>query len=362
MPDSLVPTRLDPDLAAWLDAEAEALDTGRADAEALVPRLGAAGLFGQGVAASLGGTGGGIGDAIEAIAALSERSLAAGFVAWSQRTFVEYLLQSPNAALRHRLLPEVLTGRLAGATALSNAMKALSGIERLQIAARRAAGGYVLDGVMPWVTNLRKQGFQVAAGIAGEDGRSFVATLPHDVPGLARSDDLALIAMQGTNTAAIRLTAVEIPADWVLADDAERWLPQVRPAFLGLQCGLSIGLARRALAEAEAVGGDRGVLAAPRRDLLDRLAGLTRRLVEGVADGRFQTRAAPLFESRIALADLALEAVALELQASGGRAYLTSQPLTFARRWREAAFLPIVTPSLSQLKAALATQPVGAAA
>jgi heme oxygenase len=48
--------------------------------------------------------------------------------------------------------------------------------------------------------------------------------------------------------------------------------------------------------------------------------------------------------------------VQLELQASGGKAYLTAYGEGFARRWRESAFVPIVTPSLVQLRAELQRQ------
>ena len=50
------------------------------------------------------------------------------------------------------------------------------------------------------------------------------------------------------------------------------------------------------------------------------------------------------------------EAVDLELLASGGRAYSRNGGLGFARRWREAAFIPIVTPSLTQLEGELLRQ------
>ena len=66
-----------------------------------------------------------------------------------------------------------------------------------------------------------------------------------------------------------------------------------------------------------------------------------------------------LFEVRIALAEAAQQAVQLELQASGGAAYLKPAGDGFARRWREAAFLPIVTPSLVQLKTELAKRRAG---
>ena len=70
----------------------------------------------------------------------------------------------------------------------------------------------------------------------------------------------------------------------------------------------------------------------------------------------YVAKAARLFELRIRLAEIAQEAVSLELQASGGRAYLSKPGHGFQRRWREAAFVPIITPSLVQLRGALAAQ------
>jgi hypothetical protein len=45
--------------------------------------------------------------------------------------------------------------------------------------------------------------------------------------------------------------------------------------------------------------------------------------------------------------------VQLELSAAGGSAYLTQPGESFQRRLREVAFIPIITPSLVQLKTAL---------
>lgn len=340
------------DLYAWLDSRAAGLDDGTVPAAELLPALGRSGIVALGSQA--GGDRGDVTDAVAAVAAVSERSLAAGFVLWSQRTYLEYLLQSPNAALRARLLPEIVAGRLAGATGLSNAMKFLSGLEGLQIAARNEAGRQVYDGRMPWVTNLRPEGFHVAGVASGEDGRVLCVSFAHDDPGLTRSPDLDLMAMRSTNTAALTLDGVRLDPERVIHADAAAWLPAVRPAFLGLQCGMSIGLARRSLAEAGiAVGAGRSVLHGPIAELGARLAGEEAALVAGLKAGRFGTQAAPLFRIRIALAEIAAEAVGLELQASGGRAYLTAFGGGFARRYREAAFVPLITPSLVQLKVAL---------
>lgn len=346
---------LDRDLGPWLDEAAASLDAGTADPAGLLAALARAGLFRIGAAHEHGGAGGPTSAAIEALAEVSARSLAAGFVFWGHRTYVEYLLQSPNERLRERLLPNLLDGRLAGATGLSNAMKFLAGLEELQIVAGTTDDGLTLDGKLPWVTNLQTGNYVVAAAVQGPDGKPFVASIAHDLPGVERSADLDLMAMRSTATAAVRLTGVPLkPAD-VIAPDAQAWLPAVRPAFLGLQCGMSIGLARRSLAEARAAAGSGRHVLGPEIDVVEqRLAGATRALFEGVDDGSFRARPAELFGLRIALCETAQAAVQLELQASGGRCYLAEPGEGFARRWREAAFLPVITPSLVQLKAVLA--------
>ncbi|WP_370633044.1 acyl-CoA dehydrogenase family protein [Achromobacter sp. ACM05] len=346
------------DLQDWLTQHAEALDDGSLDAATVLPRLASAGLFRIGVPEAQGGLAGtDIGDAIEAVSQVAERSVASAFVAWGQRVFIEYLLTSPNAALAERWLAPLLAGELAGATALSNAMKFLSGIESLQIAARDVDGQWTLDGRMPWVTNLRPQGFLVAAAVTAPDGTPAVVALPHDIAGLERSADLSLLALQSSNTAALDVSGVRIGPEWLIHADARQYLPGARPAFAGLQCGLSIGLARRALQAAGQAGqgqASRGILGQPLQALSAQLEDLTAGLIAGVRSQRFVAEPWALFEIRIALAEVANAAVQLELQASGGAAYLKPGGAGFARRWREAAFLPIVTPSLVQLKTELA--------
>ncbi|RQS35367.1 acyl-CoA dehydrogenase [Burkholderia sp. Bp8992] len=346
---------LDASLVDWLDSHATQLDTS-ADLKAeVVPRLAAAGLFRIGVPASLGGAGGTTTDAIASIAAVAEHSLAAAFVLWGQRSFIEYLLQSPNAALRERWLPALLDGTCAGASGLSNAMKYLCGIESLQI---EATDDWRLTGRMAWVTNLRAEQFVVAAAVSFRDGRpSAIVAIPHDASGLTRSTDLDLIALRGSNTAALHLADVPTGAAWLIHADAQAFLPAVRPAFLGLQCGLSIGLARRSLAEARrAAETTRGILGPEVESCAAELSAACALLSSGMVDGSLRMHPDRLFELRITLATLVATAVNLELEASGGRGYLRDAGLGFDRRWREAAFIPIVTPSVVQLKAQLAAR------
>lgn len=345
---------LDDGLSGWLAQAADGLDTGTEPPADLLPRLADAGLAAVGVPKERGGDGGELIDAIEAIADVASRSLAAGFVLWGHRAYIDYLLQSPNTALGDAQLPDLLAGRVAGATGLSNAMKFLAGLEPLQITAGHQGEDLVLDGVLPWVTNLRVEGFHVAAAVDHRDGGAFVATLAHDDPGLVRSPDLDLIGMRSTNTAKVTLTDVRIGRDRILHPNAREWLPRIRPAFVGLQTGLSIGLARAAIrAASEQAGAGRSILSAPLRALTVRLEGTLALLYAGLRDGTFIVDAATLFELRIGLADIVAEAIALELQAFGGRAYLAEPGRDIARRFRESAFIPLITPSIVQLRTAL---------
>ena len=344
-----------PNLVHWLHLHADRLDESNELAESVLPALAGDRLLATGVPQEHGGAGGDVRDAIEAIARVAELSLTAAFVFWGQRCFIEFMLQSPNRALAERRLPALLAGTQAGASGLSNAMKFLSGIKQLQITAARQGDGLLVDGALAWVTNLRKAGFVAAAAVAPHDGAPpVIVAFDSQLAGVQRNADLDLIALRSSNTASVKLTHVSISADDIISDNAPAWLPQVRPAFLGMQCGMSIGLARASLAQAALISqGSRNALTPRIAALKETLELATATLLAGVHDGRFVKEAPAMFRLRIQLAELLQQAMMLELQAMGGRAYLSTQQQGFARRWRESAFIPIVTPSLTQLQSAL---------
>ncbi|SEU42734.1 Acyl-CoA dehydrogenase [Burkholderia cepacia] len=348
---------------AWLEANADALDVDPSRAADILPQLVRSRTVAVGVPEVMGGTGGTIADAIDTVAGVAQRSLTAAFVLWGHRTFIEYVLQSDNDALRARWLTPLLDGEVAGATGLSNAMKYLSDIEPLQMHAARSGSAFVLNGSLPWITNLRREGFIAAAAFDHDDGTPpSVFAIPHDARGVERSDDLDLIGLRASNTAALRVSDTVLDESYRVAADAPAWLARVRPAFLGLQCGMSIGLARRALlATLDASEPSRASIGAEIRELETTLADQAAQLKRGVLDGTFFHAPAAMFELRIALVETVSQAVSLEVQATGGRGYLRGQSGS-ARRVREASFIPIVTPSLVQLKSQLARHRRAAAA
>jgi alkylation response protein AidB-like acyl-CoA dehydrogenase len=347
---------MDESLVAWLDEHADDLDTATLQADMLLARLAQSGLFTVAVPEGDGGDGRALSAAVDVVAGLAERSLSAAFVFWAQRAFMACLLASPNRDLVRRLMPDLLQGRLAGAPGLSNAMKFLGGLDRLRIDGVATPDGMRLNGTLPWATNLRREGFVAAIAVGDEHGDNpSVYALPHDVRGVAREPDPDLLALRGTNTAALHLSDVVLDASWQIHPQACVFLPGIRPAFVGLQCGLGLGLARASLQAARAALDGRPSVLSGEIDALDAdIAAYRQTLCAGLDAGSLGERPRDLLALRLRMVDIAAAAVALELQALGGRALLRPASGGYARRAREAAFLAVVTPTVAQLKGDLA--------
>lgn len=345
---------LPPALQAWLQAHAQSLNTSAEHAPQLLAQLVDAGLHRIGVPEALGGDGGAPIEAVDAVAQVAELSMTAAFVLWSHRAFIDYLCVSDQPGARAAWLDALLQGRIAGATGLSNAMKFLSRLEPLQVEATPdGAQGWRVSGQLPWVTNLRAP-FVVAAAVQNpQQSGPMVLAIDSRHAGVARSADLQLLAMRGSHTAAVALDAVAVGPEAVLARDGLSFLQRARPLFLSLQCGMSLGLARASLQAAQQAGASRDVLQPRIAQALAQLESLRAALREGLESGRFVGDAPALFRVRLQLAALVQEAVQLELQGAGGRAYLSDHLPDFGRRLQESAFIPVVTPSLAQLQGEL---------
>ena len=228
-------------------------------------------------------------------------------------------------------------------------MKYLGGIEALQVEATPVgtvgavgADGLALRGRVPWATNLVPPGrFVVAVAVSRSDGaRALRGRAARRCGGPAAQrrpgPDRCAAAIRRRCPSRLQIG----PAD-VIHADANHFLPRVRPAFMGLQLGLCIGLARASLAAASArAGAGRDVLGGPLQQQRHALELATATLHAGLSDGRFLDRPQALFRLRLELNDIVQQSLQLELHASGGRAYHRDQPLGFARRWREAASSP----------------------
>ncbi len=90
----------------WLQQNAENLDQSNERADLLIPQIAALGLYKIGVPETLGGSGGTLVHAIKAVTELGNHSLAAAFVSWGHRTFIEHIIASKNPIPRQSYLAE----------------------------------------------------------------------------------------------------------------------------------------------------------------------------------------------------------------------------------------------------------------
>lgn len=283
---------------------------------------------------------------IEAVAA---ECLSSGFALWAQRMVVEYLGHARPGAETADTVAGLRSGTVTGVTAMAAAMRDLAGIEPLPVTAVRGRdGSLLLQGRVRWASMLFP-GARVVLAARLPDGERVVAMIATDDPGVSIAAPPRLLALNATESSTVRLDNVPVAAGHVLSYDMAALVTASRPTFLLLQTAFCSGLAGRALAEARArATAEFGSAIA---ELADTRAALRHRAL-AFADAPHTATHRDLLALRLAAMTTATRAVWLELATSGGQGYRDDSPT--ARRLREAAFLPIQSPTEAQLRWELA--------
>lgn len=331
------------DLVAVIDsvaARASALDRNEADLREDIAALAGLGLFDidrtpVGVAATV----------IEAVAT---ESLAVAFAAWAQRMTAAYLSHAADRSdAAARTYRAVADGSRPGVTGMAAAQRQVVGLGNVPITATPVDGGYRIDGPIAWASNVYPDSSIVLAANT-EDGRSLVLTFDASAPGVEIRNAPDLLALNATASTMIGLDGVVVPHEQVLGEDLTDFLSGVRPQFLVLQAAFCSGVAARSLTEAE---GRLEGLGAFYTDEHDELAQRHRHMhAELHRLGATPATAAlrDLLLLRLDGAEIAPAATRLEAVLCGGMGYAQAAPAN--RRMREAAFLPVQSPSQSQLR------------
>lgn len=333
-----------PEIIAELAPLAEKIDQDGVYPAEILRRLGAAGAFGPDLR-----------HAIEAMAAIGATCMSTAFCMWCQDACRWYLENTDNTTLRDRLQPCITTATVLGGTGLSNPVKALSGIEPFRLRAERAEGGYVVSGVLPWVSNLGEgHWFGTVFQSTTDPAHRMMAMVQCGQPGVELRQNARFIGLEGTGTYSVLFRRAFIADAMMLADPLGDMVSRIKPGFILLQAGMGLGViaaaievmhdANRKLAATNAyLPRQVAQFAAAHDDLratIDILAATPR-------DRSAEYRRAVL-TARLAVSELALEAAQTALLHCGARGYLAGSRVS--RLLRESYFVALITPSIKHLR------------
>ncbi len=336
------------------------------DREGYYPReimqaLGAAGAYRALMAPPRGN--GDFASSILAMAEVSSVCMSTGFMMWCQNVCGLYIEQSGNLALIGRALDKHINGETLGGTGLSNPMKTFSAIESMLLKAQRVNGGYVVNGTLPWVSNIGSGHYfgavcHVEGRVNGEAPHHVMFLFDCNAPGATLKHCPAFSGMEGTSTFSVRATNLFVGEDAIIADPVGPYIKRIKAAFILLQTGMALGLVQGAIDsmwQVEQQLSHVNQFLDNRPDELQAEASDLRARILRLAATPFEPHPEYLLEVLDARAhgdELCLRATQSALLHHGARGYLMNAAPQ--RRIREAHFVAIVTPAIKHLRKEIA--------
>ena len=306
-----------------------------------------------------------MGAAIQAMATVSHECLSTGFANWCQDTCGWYLQNAENSTVRDLWLPRVATGEILGGTGMSNTMKAFAGIESLRLKGRKVDGGYIVNGSLPWVSNLGEEHvFGTLFELEGSQGRSVMTLVDCQMEGFSLRQSAHFTALEGTRTFACIFEDVFIPDDMIIDHDGAAFLRRSRAGIVLLQFGMGVGNIQSCIdlcREVEPMLGHVNCYLDDRPDELQEELDDAVEAVLALAEDPFETSEdffREILELRLAAGELALRASQSAMLHTGAKGYLLAAPAQ--RKLRESYFVAIVTPAIKHLRKELDTMAAAA--
>jgi len=229
----------------------------------------------------------------------------------------------------------------------------------LKLKGRKVEGGYLVRGVLPWVSNLGPEHY-FGTIFEREDQPGEIVMFLADCsdPAISLQPCKPFLAMDGTGTYGVQFRDVFVPDELILADPAGPFVKKIRAGFILLQAGMALGLIKDCIALMDEVEPSLGHV---NRYLPQQPMQFKELFAE------FETEAMALARDpfntdntywrkvvalRLRAGDASVAAAHAAMLHCGARGYLKGHRAQ--RRLREAYFVAIVTPATKQLRKMLA--------
>lgn len=299
---------------------------------------------------------------IDAMALAGTHCGCTSFLMWLQAAFGWYLEMTENTGLRDRLQGDIAAARLIGTSGMSNPVKSMDGIESFKLRGERVDGGYIVSGVLPYVSNLGDGHYMgTAFELANKPDHKIMAVFQINGDTVKISPNVHFIALEGSGTYTVVVKKHFVADDMILADPMPPYVKRIKPAFFLMQAGIALGQIQGCVALMRDC--DRSHLHVnqylPKRpehyeeqivSLAPRLADL---LANPLNDSRDYMRA--VYQIRLDAGELALDCAQSALLHAGAKGYVLGSDAD--RRFRETLFVAIVTPATKHLRKVLAEMP-----
>jgi alkylation response protein AidB-like acyl-CoA dehydrogenase len=254
--------------------------------------------------------------------------------------------------MKAELLPDLCCGKTFATVGISHLTTSRQHLARPAVSAVEVEGGYILSGVVPWVTGAPVADHFVTGGTLA-DGRQVLLAIPASLPGVEIQEPMPLLALSASQTATMVLEEAHVPFRNLLFGPIEQVMRHSAGGGAGslTTSALAAGLTRNIL--------DRLSHEAHRRpDLLPILRALEAEFAEAQSDlyaaAEGQGSPPPSAESvRQKCNSLVLRAAQAYLAASKGAGFVAGHPAE--RAVREAMFFlvwscpqPVVSAALRE--------------
>lgn len=321
---------VDPGLLKRLSAAAAALDATTAWPQAQLNWLAEAGVLRSNIPCEYGGEERSAADMTAMYESLSTACLTTTFILTQRNAAVQRIVDSENTSLKQRLLPDLACGAIFATVGISHLTTSRQHLVQPAVRIEPEGGSLRLTGTVPWVTGAPAADYIVTGGTLS-DGRQMLVALPRELDGIEIRPPTRLLALNASQTCAVLLNNVRVPADCTVAGPVEGVINRSPSGGTGsvTTSALAVGLAARSVRDLE-------IEAERRADLHEIVPPLRAELESVRADMYAVVNGQAPFGSPAALRQransLVLRVTQAQLAASKGAGYVSGHPAELAVR------------------------------